>query len=116
MEIMTATENRWHKVLATLSKKSIGINMVVNITEAVTKVFDNLRTVPRAVLCVARRLLRTKCLMPLIIITVLLIITLTVRTKFNKANTPSENFTTSTKLNALTKETGIVTAGTKVVC
>ncbi len=83
--------------------------------EAVTRVFATLFTVPPAVLHGDRFLRRTTWLIPLMIITVLLMISLTVSISLSRATTPNEKLNTSTILNALIRETGIVTTGTRAV-
>lgn len=116
IDMVTATANRWQSRFATFVRKSIGMKMVYNMSDTVTSVLSRSFTVPPAVLQGERRLLPTTWLMPLIIMTVLLIMTLTVRTSFSSASTPSEKLKMSTMLKALTSETGIVMTGTSAVC
>lgn len=115
IEIVTATVNRWQNLLAILGRKVSGMNIEVSISATVTTGLEILSTVPRVVLCGCTFLL-TRCLTPLIMMTVLLIMTLTVSISLNRASMPTEQFSTYSMVKALMTEIGIVTSGTSDVC
>lgn len=116
METVTATVNRPQSRLATLFTNVIGTNIVYSIRMTVIIGLVILLTVCPVVLPGATPRIRTPCLMPLTIMTVLLIMTLTVNITLNSASTPIENLRVVTLTNALITDIGIVSIGTSAVC
>lgn len=107
--VVTARVNRPHNRLETLSTKAAGTKIVSNISMMFMTGLITLFTVLAMVLWVAHPFALTSCDEPLIIMTVLLIMTVTVRTNLNKANAPTENFKVDTIVSALTREMGTAT-------
>lgn len=111
-EAVTDSENRRQTILIEFRTNVTGTNIVISISATLTTVLATRPTVPCAVLPGDRFLAITTCLMPLIIMTVLLIRTLTVRITLNTASMPTEKFSVSTAVNAFTNVIGIISAGT----
>lgn len=97
-------------------KNVTGTNIVDSITVTFISVFRTRDTDPLAVLPGGSPLLTTMCLMPLIIITVLLMSSLTVSITLNTASAPTEQLKVVRTVNAFNNIMGIVTAGTSAVC
>lgn len=114
-EETSATENRWQTLLAVLSTKVTGTNIVERIIVTLISVCRTRFTDPRAVLPGGSPLLVTICLMPLIIMTVLLISNFTVSITLNTANAPTAKLIVDKTVNALRTIIGMVTAGTTAV-
>lgn len=107
--VVTAKVNRPHSRFDTLSMSAAGTNMVSSISIILITGLATLFTVLAIVRWEAQCFALSRCAEPLIIITVLLIMTVMVSTSLNSASAPTEKLNKDTMVSALTSDIGTAT-------